>query len=78
MHFPEMSSESIGGLETTLGLGALLVDQAADQLFHRHTDLAGFASEPGSIAGIDVVDGDAGFHVDGSGSIEGLLASRHC
>ena len=61
-----------------LSLGALLMDQAADQLFHRHADLAGFASEPGLIAGIDVADGDAGIRVGGSGSMDLLLAGRLC
>ena len=59
----------------TLGSGALLVDQAADQLFHRHASLARFASELGLVAGIDVMDGDAGAHGSSSGSVKSLLAS---
>ena len=78
MLLPEILREGLGGLQTALGLGALLVDQAEDHFFHRHADPSGFASEPGFVAGINVADGDAGIHFAGSGSVDWLLAGRLC
>ena len=79
MLLPTMPSEGFGGLQITRGLGALLVDQAAEQLFHRHADLARFALALGRVARIDVWDGNAGTHVGGSGSVNSLLATdRTC
>ncbi len=78
MLLPYMPREGFGGLQTTLGHGVLLVDQAADQLFQRHADLARFASEPGLVAGIDVADGDAGTHDCGFSSDDILLTEPLC
>ena len=68
-------------LRATLGLGALLVVQAAIQPFHRHANLPGFAPKPGLVPGVDVVDGCVGSHAGASCSVgspsTGLLQSNY-
>ncbi len=76
MSFSEMSREGLGWFQTALGPGALLVDQAANQLFHRNADLAGIALEPGLVAGIDVADGDACARALASCSVNGPPTGR--
>ena len=74
MLLPKMPREGFGGLQTTLGLGALFVDHA-DQRLHRHAERACCASEPRLVVGIDVADSDAGTHVGGSDSVKSRLAT---
>ena len=46
MIFPEVPREGLGRLRTALRPSALLVNQAAHELFHRHPDVPGFPFEP--------------------------------
>lgn len=73
---PEMPRERLRRLRAALGFGPLLVNQAADQFFHRHADPAGFTSEPRLVPRIDVADGDTCAHAGNSGSVDSLLTGR--
>ena len=76
MFFPEIAREGLGRFQTAFCPFAPLVDQAANQLFHGHTNLAGFASEPGLVSGIDVVACNACAHYGGPVRVDSLFMDQ--